>query len=129
MLRHTLKLLSCLSLVFAVSAHGADAPKKRAISLDDLPRLIRVGAPVVSPDGEWALFRRFRAPHLVSLKSGKEDPARLNAGFTRVDFAAFCGRDSFARHGQRGNQQGNATRTNKAISEVVGLQCKPVIVR
>lgn len=60
----------------------------------------------VSPDGEWALFRRFRAPHLVSLKTGNEDSARLNAGFTRVDFAAFCGRDSFARHGQRGSQQG-----------------------
>ncbi len=60
----------------------------------------------VSPDGDWALFRRFRAPHLVSLKTGREDSARLNAGFTRVDFAAFCGRDSFARHGQHGNQQG-----------------------
>jgi hypothetical protein len=34
-----------------------------------------------------------------------------------------------AQKQQRGNQQTNAARTNKAINEVVGLQCEPVIVR
>ena len=33
-----------------------------------------------------------------------------------------------AQKEQRGNQQGNAERTNEAINEVVGLQCEPVIV-
>jgi dipeptidyl aminopeptidase/acylaminoacyl peptidase len=37
-------------------AHAADAPKKRAITLDDLNRIVRVSAPVVSPDGEWVAY-------------------------------------------------------------------------
>src|SRR5579862_204210 len=92
----------------AASANAAPAPAPSVVfeTPDNTWFEGEITALQVSPDGEWALFRRFRAPHLVSLKSGKEDPARLNAGFTRVDFAAFCGRDSFARHGQRGNQQG-----------------------
>jgi dipeptidyl aminopeptidase/acylaminoacyl peptidase len=38
------------------SARAADAPKKRAITLDDLARIVRVGAPVVSPDGLWVAY-------------------------------------------------------------------------
>lgn len=53
-------LLRSLCLVFLVAAlpaaFCADAPAKRAISLDDLARLQRVGAPVVSPDGAWILY-------------------------------------------------------------------------
>ena len=30
--------------------------KKRAIALDDLNRLVRVGAPALSPDGEWVAY-------------------------------------------------------------------------
>ena len=45
-----------LILLAALSALAADAPKKRAINLDDLARLKRVGAPVVSPDGDWVLY-------------------------------------------------------------------------
>jgi dipeptidyl aminopeptidase/acylaminoacyl peptidase len=37
-------------------AQAADAPKKRAITLDDLNRIVRVGAPVVSPEGEWVAY-------------------------------------------------------------------------
>jgi dipeptidyl aminopeptidase/acylaminoacyl peptidase len=48
-------LLSSL-LLTTLTAFAADAPKKRAISLDDLARLVRVGAPVISPDGDWVLF-------------------------------------------------------------------------
>src|SRR6266568_1472477 len=43
-------------LLAALYSHAAEAPKKRAITLDDLVRLQRVGAPVVSPDGDWILY-------------------------------------------------------------------------
>ncbi|MGB7547021.1 MAG: S9 family peptidase [Terracidiphilus sp.] len=63
MLRGTLRILLCLGLLFAglplallTPARAADAPKKRAITLDDLARLERVGPPVVSPDGEWVVY-------------------------------------------------------------------------
>ncbi|HEY1986553.1 MAG TPA: S9 family peptidase [Terracidiphilus sp.] len=58
MLRKFLKSILFLGLASAsvVSANAADAPKKRAITLDDLNRLVRVGAPVVSPDGEWVAY-------------------------------------------------------------------------
>ncbi len=58
MLRNFSKLLVCLGLVSFVltSAHAADAVKKRAITLDDLNRLVRVSAPVLSRDGEWILY-------------------------------------------------------------------------
>jgi len=44
---------TCVSLSVAFSA---DAPRKRAITLDDLNRIVRVGAPAVSPDGEWVAY-------------------------------------------------------------------------
>src|ERR1700758_5090755 len=56
--REVLKSCFCLS-VFACllpAAGAAEAPKKRAISLDDLNRMVRVGAPVVSPDGAWVAY-------------------------------------------------------------------------
>src|SRR5215469_13087876 len=56
MLRETLKPFVCLVLLSTISGYAADAPKKRAIALDDLNRLVRVGAPVVSPDGEWVAY-------------------------------------------------------------------------
>lgn len=46
-------LLSCAA-VSLLSA--ADTPKKRDINLDDLARLQRVGAPVISPDGQWVAY-------------------------------------------------------------------------
>jgi hypothetical protein len=39
-----------------IPARAADAPKKRDITLDDLAKLQRVGAPVVSPDGDWVVY-------------------------------------------------------------------------
>src|SRR5215472_104743 len=53
-----LKSLACFGLLcsFTVPARTADAPKKRAISLDDLNRIVRVGPPVVSPDGAWVAY-------------------------------------------------------------------------
>ena len=49
-----------LALLSSISVNAADAPKKRAITLDDLNRLVRVGSPVVSPDGEWVAEHRGR---------------------------------------------------------------------
>src|SRR5580693_2775372 len=58
MLREILKFCVCLGLLcsLAASAYAADAPKKRALNLDDLNRIVRVGAPVVSPDGAWVAY-------------------------------------------------------------------------
>ncbi len=49
---------ACLGVVtfFALSAVAADAPKKRDITLDDLARIVRVGAPSLSPDGQWIVY-------------------------------------------------------------------------
>lgn len=56
--RGTLRTLLCLGLLLFsfTPARAADAPQKRAITLDDLARLQRVGPPVVSPDGEWVVY-------------------------------------------------------------------------
>src|ERR1700746_79738 len=57
--RETLKSLLCAVVLCSAvleSAHAADTPKKRAITLDDLARIVRVGAPVVSPDGQWVAY-------------------------------------------------------------------------
>jgi dipeptidyl aminopeptidase/acylaminoacyl peptidase len=56
--RETLKSLLCAVFLCSVlgSAHAADAPKKRAITLDDLARIVRVGPPVLSPDGQWVAY-------------------------------------------------------------------------
>src|SRR5690242_6305717 len=58
MLRNFLKVSGSLGLLFSVlsPAHSAEPAKKRAISLDDLKRIVRVGAPVVSPDGAWVAY-------------------------------------------------------------------------
>jgi dipeptidyl aminopeptidase/acylaminoacyl peptidase len=45
--------LCCVALPLAFAA---DAPQKRAITLDDLARLQRVGGPAISPDGEWVAY-------------------------------------------------------------------------
>jgi dipeptidyl aminopeptidase/acylaminoacyl peptidase len=47
---------SFLIIATTFAANAADAPKKRAISLDDLAKLQRVSGPVVSPDGDWVLY-------------------------------------------------------------------------
>jgi dipeptidyl aminopeptidase/acylaminoacyl peptidase len=56
MLRHILKSFACAGLFSCLAAHSADTAKKRPISLDDLNRIVRVGAPVVSPDGAWVAY-------------------------------------------------------------------------
>lgn len=53
-----LSFFACAAILcpLIVPAHAADAPQKRAITLDDLNRIVRVGAPVVSPDGAWVAY-------------------------------------------------------------------------
>ena len=52
------KSLVCVAVCAAglVLACAQDAPKKRAITLDDLARIERVSGPAVSPDGEWVVY-------------------------------------------------------------------------
>src|SRR6185437_15276577 len=45
--------LCCAAVPLALAA---DAPQKRAITLDDLARLQRVSGPAISPDGEWVAY-------------------------------------------------------------------------
>jgi dipeptidyl aminopeptidase/acylaminoacyl peptidase len=70
--------LSCASLNFALAA---DAPKKRAISLDDLARLQRVGSPAISPDGEWVVYS-------VSQIDTKEDKSQTHLWMVKWDGSA-----------------------------------------
>lgn len=50
-------LLLCAALFFTASAvRAADAPAKRPITHEDVWLMKRVGAPVPSPDGKWAVF-------------------------------------------------------------------------
>jgi dipeptidyl aminopeptidase/acylaminoacyl peptidase len=57
MLRNSLKSICFVLLCSVFSlAHSAEPAKKRAITLDDLNRMVRVGAPVVSPDGAWVAY-------------------------------------------------------------------------
>jgi len=83
MLRGTLKPFLCLALVLTLSlavvpAQVADAPKKHDITLDDLARFQRVGAPVVSPEGNWVLYT-------VSQTDTKEDKGQTHLWMVKWD--------------------------------------------
>jgi dipeptidyl aminopeptidase/acylaminoacyl peptidase len=83
MLRKLLNTLLCLGLPFvaAMPAVAADAPAKRSINLDDLARIQRVGAPVLSPDGEWILYS-------VSQIDTKEDKSQSHLWMAKWDGTA-----------------------------------------
>ena len=83
MLRGTLKPFLCLTLALTLSlavlpAQVADAPKKHDITLDDLARFQRVGAPVVSPEGNWVLYT-------VSQTDTKEDKGQTHLWMVKWD--------------------------------------------
>jgi dipeptidyl aminopeptidase/acylaminoacyl peptidase len=80
MLRTPSRLILCLALALAAThpASAADAPKKRAISLDDLARFQRVGAPVVSPEGDWVAYT-------VSQTDTKEDKGQTHLWMVKWD--------------------------------------------
>jgi Tol biopolymer transport system component len=61
---------------------------------------------VVSTDTNWAAYGRRRDVHLVSLRTGKEDPGRLGSGLDETNNLAFCGPGQLARRGKRGSQEG-----------------------
>ena len=76
-----LKLASSVAFILAtsfVAAHAGDTPKKRDINLDDLAKLQRVGAPVISPDGEWVVYT-------VSQIDAKEDKAQTHLWMVKWD--------------------------------------------
>jgi dipeptidyl aminopeptidase/acylaminoacyl peptidase len=78
-----LKSILCLvlSLLTIAPANAADAHKKRAITLDDLARIERVGAPVLSPDGEWVVYT-------VSQVDTKEDKSQAHLWMVKWDGSA-----------------------------------------
>jgi Tol biopolymer transport system component len=60
----------------------------------------------ISGDAGWALFTRHsRVSRLVSLKTGRGDPARLNRDMDQVDAAGFCGPAGLVRLGERGSEK------------------------
>lgn len=61
---------------------------------------------VVSPDTDWAAYETRRDVHLISLRTGKEDPGRLGSGLDQTNDVAFCGPGQLARRGKRGSQKG-----------------------
>ena len=83
MLREFLKPLGCCALLCAAvsSALAADAPKKRAITLDDLNRIVRVSSPAISPDGEWVAYS-------VSNIDTKEDKNQSHLWMVKWDGSA-----------------------------------------
>lgn len=83
MLREFQKPFLCLALLCAAitATFAADAPKKRSITLDDLTRIQRVAAPVVSPDGEWVAYT-------VSQVETKEDKNLTHLWMVKWDGSA-----------------------------------------
>src|SRR5262249_28009888 len=67
-----------LVLFAASTASAADAPKKRAITLDDLAKIERVGSPAISPDGEWIVYS-------VSKTDTKEDKNQSHLWMVKWD--------------------------------------------
>jgi dipeptidyl aminopeptidase/acylaminoacyl peptidase len=68
-------------LSLLTSLHAADAPKKRDITLDDLTKFKSVGAPVVSPDGDWVIYT-------VSQVDTKEDKSQTQLWMVKWDGSA-----------------------------------------
>jgi dipeptidyl aminopeptidase/acylaminoacyl peptidase len=83
MLRRLVLPLACTGLLlsFLSAANAADAPKKRAITLDDLARIERVGSPTVSPDGQWVVYT-------VSQIDTKEDKSQTHLWMVKWDGSA-----------------------------------------
>jgi dipeptidyl aminopeptidase/acylaminoacyl peptidase len=52
----TRALVTALAVLFAVSATGAQAPQKRAITFQDLISMHRLSGPQISPDGKWIAY-------------------------------------------------------------------------
>jgi dipeptidyl aminopeptidase/acylaminoacyl peptidase len=71
----------CVVIGAALPALEADAPKKRAITLDDLARIERVGSPALSPDGEWVVYT-------VSTTDTKEDKNDTHLWMVKWDGSA-----------------------------------------
>jgi dipeptidyl aminopeptidase/acylaminoacyl peptidase len=83
MLPRVLKTFLCFGLTLPIlhTAFAAAAPKKRAITLDDLARIERVGSPAISPDGEWVVYT-------VSQTDTKEDKNQTHLWMVKWDGSA-----------------------------------------
>ena len=74
------RLILCTAIILAASGAIAFAqtPAKRSITLDDLAKIGRVGAPVISPDGAWVIYS-------VSRMDTKEDKNHSDLWMERWD--------------------------------------------
>ena len=70
--------LAAVALVFSIAGGAQTPPAKRLISLDDLPKIARVGGPVISPDGGWLIYS-------VSRMDMKEDKNHSDLWMMRWD--------------------------------------------
>jgi dipeptidyl aminopeptidase/acylaminoacyl peptidase len=50
--------VTSLILIFALISLGLNAQEKRAMTVDDALNIVRVGQPLISPDGKWVLFSK-----------------------------------------------------------------------
>ena len=79
--RSLLRLACSLVLISASPlGYAQTPPAKRAINLDDLAKIARVGSPVISPDGAWFLYS-------VSRMDTKEDKNHSDLWMERWDGA------------------------------------------
>jgi len=74
-------VLFSLALLVTTAALAQPTPAKRAISLDDLAKIGRVGSPIISPDGAWFLYS-------VSRMDAKEDKNHSDLWMERWDGAS-----------------------------------------
>ncbi len=107
MLKTTLRTLLCLGflLPLVTPAQAADAPNKRDITLDDLARLVRVGPPVVSPDGQWVVYT-------ASQVDTKEDKTLTHLWMVKWDGSAHVQ----LTHGKEGASQPRFSPDGRYIS-------------
>lgn len=70
-----------MTLLAVTASQAADASKKRSITLDDLTRIEHVGAPIISPEGDWVVYT-------VSQVNNKEDKNQTHLWMAKWDGSA-----------------------------------------
>jgi len=87
----------CIILCLSLIAIGLQAQNKRPMTVDDALNMIRVGNPLISPDGKWVLFsqsvlnweknKRETKYYMVSAEGGKPFQYVGDEGGSRFQFS------------------------------------------
>lgn len=87
----------CVILTFALTTIGMKAQEKRPMTVDDALNMIRVGNPLISPDGKWVLFsqselswdknKRVTKYYMVSAEGGEPFQYIGKQGGSRFQFS------------------------------------------